>query len=267
MDVRVWRTMDPLIVAAMGGLIILGLTLIYSASATGEWSTGPLVDHPMVRQMFYAVIGFVAMMLAMMLDYRLLGRAAPLLYLLMVIALVAVIVVGQESYGARRWINLPFIQFQPSELAKVVLIITLAKFFADREGSVRSLWTLTLSLVLAAIPMVLVFLQPDVGTMLVIGAIWLGMALMSGIPLRFFGALGLGGLLSLPLIYEFVLHDYQRARIEEFLHPERDPLGRSYNLIQAEISIGSGGILRQGADGRDSDSAQLPARPNHGLHL
>ena len=246
MDVRVWRTMDPLIVAAMGGLIVLGLILIYSASATGEWATGPLVDHPMVRQVFYALIGVVALVLAMMLDYRLLGRAAPVLYLLIIASLAAVLVLGQESYGAKRWLNLPFIQFQPSELAKIVLIITLAKFFADREGSVRSLRTLTLSLGLAVVPMALVFLQPDVGTMLVIGAIWLGMALMSGIPLRFFGMLGLGGLLALPLIYEFLLQDYQRARIETFLDPERDPLGRSYNLIQAEISIGSGGFFGKG---------------------
>ncbi|MCS6801290.1 MAG: rod shape-determining protein RodA [Chloroflexota bacterium] len=246
MDVRVWRTMDPLIVAAMAGLIVLGLVLIYSASATGEWARGPLVDHPMVRQLFYAAIGFGALLLAMMLDYRLLGRAAPVLYALAVLALIAVLVVGQESYGAKRWINLPVVQFQPSEFSKLVLIITLAKFFADREGSVRSLRTLTLSLLLAVIPMGLIFLEPDVGTTLVVGAIWLGMALMSGIPLRYFGILTLAGLIVLPLIYEFALQDYQRARIETFLDPERDPLGRSYNLIQAEISIGSGGFFGKG---------------------
>lgn len=246
MDIRVWRTMDPLIVVAMGGLILLGLILIYSASATGEWGAGPLADHPAVRQAFYAVIGLVALALAMMLDYRLLGRVAPLLYLVAVGALVAVLVFGQETYGAKRWINLPFLQFQPSELAKVVLIITLAKFFADREGSVRTLRTLTLSLALAAVPIVLIFLQPDVGTMLVVLAIWIGMSLMSGIPVRYFGILGIAGLVTLPLIYEFLLQDYQRARIETFFDPERDPLGRSYNLIQAEISIGSGGFFGKG---------------------
>ncbi|MFN8535666.1 MAG: rod shape-determining protein RodA [Dehalococcoidia bacterium] len=238
--------MDPIIVAAMAGLILVGLTLIYSASATGDWASGPLIDHPMVRQAIYAVIGLIALVGAMMLDYRLLGRVAPFLYIAMVLTLVAVIVFGQEAYGAKRWINLPLIQLQPSELAKFALVVTLAKFFSDRESSVRSLRTLVLSLLLAVPPIVLVFLQPDVGTVLVVASIWVGMALMSGIPLRYFGGLGLGGLLSLPVIYQFVLHDYQRARIETFLDPEKDPLGRSYNIIQAEISIGSGGLFGKG---------------------
>ncbi|GIW11488.1 MAG: cell wall shape-determining protein [Dehalococcoidia bacterium] len=249
MDVRVWRSMDPLIVAAVGGLILLGITLIYSASATGEWARGPLVDHPAFRQAIYALVGALALLLMLLLDYRLLGRVAPLIYGLTLLALLLVDLTGQVSYGAKRWIALPFLQFQPSELAKVALIITLAKFFADREGSPHLLRTLVLSLALALPPIVLVFFQPDVGTMLVLLAIWLGMALMSGVPLRYFAGVGLIALLLLPVIYEFGLHDYQRARIEEFLDPSRDPLGRSYNIIQAEISIGSGGLFGKGLMG------------------
>jgi rod shape determining protein RodA len=246
MDIRVWRNMDVLLVAAVAGLVVLGLTLIYSASLTGIAAEGPFLEHPTVRQGAYAIVGLLALIAAMLFDYRLLGKAAPYLYLLMIASLVAVILFGQSTYGAKRWINLPFIQFQPSEFAKLVLVIVLAKFFADREGTVRSIWTLVQSLVIAVPVMALVFLQPDVGTMLVIGSIWIGMALMSGIRLRYFAGLALTGLISLPLIYEFALHGYMKDRIDSFLDPQKDPLGVSYNVIQAEISIGSGGLFGKG---------------------
>lgn len=246
MDTRIWRQIDFIAVGAMLGLITLGLMLIYSASYSGVAADGPVLDHPTTRQAVYAAIGMVILIAVSFLDYRSLGRMAPMLYFAMMLALVSVLVFGESMYGAKRWIDLGFFQFQPSELAKLVLIIVLAKYLSDRQDQIKTFKTFVFSILLILPPIGLIFLQPDVGTLMIIATVWIGLALMSGVAMRYFLSLFGLGLMSLPLLYDIALHSYMRDRIESFLDPQKDPLGVSYNVIQAEISVGSGGLFGKG---------------------
>jgi rod shape determining protein RodA len=178
-------------------------------------------------------------------DYRVIGTLAPLIYAGTVAILGLVLVVGTNLYGAQRWIAVGPFSFQPSELAKVALLICLARFWASREGQAQRLRTLLLSLLIVAVPVVLVFRQPDLGTSLVLLAIWFGIAFAAGASLRWLGGLLLVPLLGFPLVWR-VMHDYMRRRLTTFLAPEKDPLGEGYNLIQARISVGSGGWWGRG---------------------
>ena len=247
--------------AALAALIGFGILLIYSTTLTGDdqfyypTSNTPgefakaieaLIAQPAFRQFMYAVIGLVLLFSITAFDYRVLGRIAPFLYIFMLVSLTAVIVLGSSAYGAKRWIQLPFFQFQPSEAAKLLIIVVLAKYFSDREEKVNSFQTFALSLLLIAPPVVLVFLQPDVGTMLVIGVIWIGMSIMAGVAWRYLLTLGAIGLAALPIAYDILLHSYMRDRIVTFLDPYADPTGAGYNIIQAAIAIGSGGMAGKG---------------------
>lgn len=230
----------------MFGLIGYGLLLIYSSAVSGDAASGPFLEHPTTRQGIYAIAGFVILLLAAGFDYKILGRYAPFLYVTMLLSLGSVLVFGRSIYGAKRWIELPFLNFQPSELAKLIVIIVLARFFADRADRIGEFKTFVLSMMLLVPPVGLIFLQPDVGTLIVVAMIWVGMSIIAGVRLRFMLGLVVLGLIALPKVYDVALHSYMRDRIEVFLNPDLDPLGRGYNVIQAEISIGSGGLMGKG---------------------
>jgi rod shape determining protein RodA len=135
---------------------------------------------------------------------------------------------------------------QPSELAKMMTVVVLARFFAWREARVKSVWTTLGSLVIAGLPAVLVFLQPNLGTAIIFGGIWLGMALVAGTPFWHFAMLGGAALAALPLAGKYLLRDYMHHRLVLFLDPGQDPLGAGYNILQSEISVGSGGFWGKG---------------------
>jgi rod shape determining protein RodA len=164
------------------------------------------------------------------------------LYVIIIALLVVVFVVGETSRGVQRWIGASAIQ--PSEIAKVVIIISLAKLLADRDGEMDKFKNLLLSLGYVLIPMVLIYLQPNLGTALTLGFIWLTMAAMAGIRVLHLGLLTGAGVLASPLAW-FVLQDYMRQRILLFINPQGNP-DDYYNVQQALISIGSGGWLGKG---------------------
>jgi rod shape determining protein RodA len=152
----------------------------------------------------------------------------------------AVLVVGRTSLGAQRWISLgPLGQFQPSEIAKLVIVITLAKHLTDRPGPYQSVWDLVPFLGHVAVPMLLIFKQPDLGTALVYGAIFIGMLYASGARRRDLATLGAGAVILIPILWRF-LKEYQRRRLLAFVHPSLDPLGSGYGIIQSKIAVGSG---------------------------
>jgi rod shape determining protein RodA len=154
--------------------------------------------------------------------------------------LAAVLVVGRSSLGAQRWIGLgPLGQFQPSEIAKLVIVITLAKHLTDRAGPYRSAWELLPFLGHVALPMLLIFKQPDLGTAMVYGAIFVGMLYAAGARQRDLATLGGAGVLLIPILWRF-LKEYQRRRLLAFVHPNLDPLGAGYGIIQSKIAVGSG---------------------------
>ncbi len=214
-----------------------GLVILFSAV---EQQTGPVF-----AQMLRIGVAFVVMFIVAQISPIFLMRLAPWLYIIGVGLLVLVLFVGIEVNGSQRWLRIPgLIQFQPSEIMKLVLPMVLAAYFHDRHLPPRLkhvLW----SLVMIALPVILIARQPDLGTALLIGASGLLVLLLAGIPWRYvFGAIGLG-ILSAPALW-FLLRDYQRQRILTMLDPERDPLGTGWNIIQSKTAIGSGGIFGKG---------------------
>lgn len=239
------RSFDPVLLLSSVALVALGVALIYSASLASYGEVGALT-HPVAKQLLFAIFGIILSLLIAGIDYRLLGYAAKPLYVAALAALVFVLVAGHVEYGARRWIALAGILWQPSEVAKIVTVIVLAKYLADRRQHMDKAATFLLSLAIAAVPALLVFVEPDLGTAVIFAAVWLGMVLMAGARPRHLLALFGLVLALLPFAIALVIDDYQRDRIALFLNPGREPLERGYNMLQAEISIGSGGLFGQG---------------------
>ncbi len=240
------REFDYVLLLASVLLTTYGAMLIYSGSLTVYGSPAAALSHPVSRQVAFAAAGLVAMLAMSRIDYRLFGPLSLTLYVLSVAGLVFVLVAGGSAYGSRRWIQLGGTQVQPSEVAKVVTVIMLAKFFSDNEERMRSLRVFVTSIAIAALPAVLVLLEPDLGSAIVFLVIWFGMALIAGVRrLHMASLLAILTLLA-PIALFALAHGYQKQRIDVWRDPGKDPLGTGFNILQAEISIGSGGLLGQG---------------------
>jgi rod shape determining protein RodA len=217
--------------------------MIYSATYGTE--PGATVDPHVIRQMIYAAVGIGAMVFLVGFDYRLLSNLAVLLYAVAIGTLVFVLVLGRLHYGAQRWVDVGIFQLQPSEPAKLLVAVMLARYFAVNRERVHKLRTVLISLAIAILPFGLTLVQPDLGTGLVFLAIWFGTAYAAGLRWRHIGLLAAGGLAILPLAWQMV-PGYMRARVLIFIDPYSDPLDKGYNIIQATISVGSGGWLGRG---------------------
>ncbi len=239
MDRRIWRQFDWILLGIVVLLIIYGVTMIFSANQNQE----DLKDLWRV-QLIRAGIGLVIVVLVAAIDYRYYASFYKFLYVVMLILLGALFIAAELTAGTLRWLDFSLFPVQPSEIAKIVLIIVTAKILADRDGEMNKLQNLLLSLGLIIPPLVLIYLQPDLGATVILGVVWLIMALMAGIHLFHVGLLGLGTLLVSPVIW-LTLADYQRGRVLLFLDPQSDP-DSYYNIQQALIGIGSGGILGKG---------------------
>ena len=231
------RHFDWILMAAVTLLLTFSVAVIYATTFSGS---GGAADA--IQQAVFAVVGIGLVVVFGVSDYRVFRRVAGSLYAAAIGSLLLVKVIGTTALGATRWINLGFFQFQPSEFTKIVMVIVLAKIFADHQKTLDTPRTFLTSLAYTIVPMLLVASQPDLGTAMVIGATWLGMSIAAGIPKRFF--LWIGGLatVTLPIAWFFIFHDYQKNRILTFVDPARDPLGTGYNVKQAQIAVGSGGM-------------------------
>ncbi len=267
-----WLRFDYLLLIAALGLTAMGMVLIYSATLPPPGQPVPplSIESPVARQIIFALVGLLLMTLMSKIDYRMFEevffrtRAAreriegstqwqrvlasflhPL-YLINVALLVAVLVIGRITHGSQRWISLGFFDLQPSELAKLLVIITLAKYLSDQEEDVHGFGVVVVSLIHVLLPAALIYAQPDLGTAIVLGAIWLGMVIIAGARLRHIFFVVAPSLLAAPVAWLYLLKDYQRERIMVFLDPYRDPLGAGYNPIQSLVSVGSGGLWGKG---------------------
>lgn len=246
MYVRHIRNFDLVLLLSSLALVAYGIILIYSGSLPSYDSATETLANPVARQITFAALGIVVMLLVTRTDYHLWGYAAGALYLLSIGALLFVLVLGDAIYGSRRWIELAGTQVQPSEITKLALIIVLAKYLSDRQERLGELKVFLTSLGIALLPALLVFAEPDLGSAVILLAIWLSMIIIAGA--RSAHILGLAGamLAALPFALIALISDYQRKRIQTFLDPESDPLGSGFNTLQAEIGIGSGGWLGKG---------------------
>ncbi len=214
-------------------------------SATLSWQTGEVAwwDNLVIRQAVYALFGLVLLVAAAMADYRFWGTIGRVVYVGTVALLALVLAMGQVFGGARGWFNLGVLPAQPSELAKVLLILVLARYMSEHD--MRQLRHVLITLGMVAVPAGLIYLQPDLGTALLLVALWTGMVFVAGAHLWHLGLLALSAILAIPVILA-QLQDYMRERIILFFDPSRDPLGAGYNQTQALIAVGSGGWLGQG---------------------
>ncbi|MBU0492987.1 MAG: rod shape-determining protein RodA [Chloroflexi bacterium] len=251
MDIRRWRHFDYILLIVSLILAGYGIAMIYSATLATYGNQELSIDVPVMHQAFFVLVGLILMLVFTTIDYRIYASLYYPLYGLNIFLLVLVLVVG--SLGgmgdSRRWIDLVLFDFQPSEMAKLLLILTLAQYLARRrEQTGRWLsWPALLgSLVHVGVLLPLIFFEPDLGTTLVLVAIWLGMVFVAGAPwwrLLFLGALGV---LAVPFAWLYVLRDYMRERFLVFLNPYLDPWGAGYNYIQSRVSVGGGGLWGQG---------------------
>ncbi|MEX0786751.1 MAG: rod shape-determining protein RodA [Dehalococcoidia bacterium] len=241
------RDFDPVIMLTALALVGLGALLIYSGNLSrfGE----PTVEdfsHPVVRQTAFAIAGVALALVMARLNYRVLGTLSLALYIAAVAVLAFVLIAGDATYGSRRWIDIAGTPVQPSEVAKLVVIITLAKFLSDHQDSIGNLRVFLASLAMAALPTALVFAAPDLGSAVIFAAIWLGMVLVAGARWQHvFGLLAIG-LVCVPFAFVGVVTEYQRERVALWLDPESDPLGAGFQSLQAQIGIGSGGLFGKG---------------------
>ncbi|MCP3733046.1 rod shape-determining protein RodA [Sphingomonas sp. MG17] len=182
------------------------------------------------------------------------------LYGIFLVMLIGVELLGAVAGGSQRWLDLGFIRLQPSEMMKVAIILACAKFYDMLPaGEIRKFGAIWPALAMIAVPAALVMLQPDLGTALMITAGGITVMFLAGVPLRLFIGSGLALAVSVPILVNYVLHEYQRNRVLTFLDPESDPLGTGYHISQSKIAIGSGGIFGKGfLNGTQSHLDYLP---------
>ncbi len=245
---RLILAQDWLAVLLAAILLGTGLSFIYSASWRGE-EMG-IVGSWFRRQIWWAALGTVLATALAAVDYRFWIRTAWWLYLAALGLLALVLVVGTKVYGAYRWLNVFGVLVQPSEFAKVALVVLLARVLGGGALAPRSFGTLAVGLLLMALPFLLILVEPDLGTAMVLVPTTAIMLFAAGAAFRHLAGLallGVGGIgLALSPLGHFLLSDYQHERILTFLDPSRDPLGSGWNALQSAIAVGSGGFWGKG---------------------
>ncbi len=243
--------LDPWLFFLLLTLAMTGLSILYSASGQ---------ELSMVkRQAIHFAIGFVALIGFAQIPPRTFQLLAPWGYLFGCLALIGVLIAGVGAKGAQRWLEIPGLpRFQPSETVKLVLPMMVA-WYMSRQSTPPPLSILAKAAVLIMIPTTMILKQPDLGTSLLISSSGIMVLFFAGMSWRIIGSLMAIIAASAPLMWFFVMHDYQKQRVLTFLNPESDPLGSGWNIIQSKIAIGSGGIDGKGyLQGTQSQLEFLP---------
>jgi rod shape determining protein RodA len=256
--------LDWVMLLAAAALLTLGTVLVWSATAERDLLTGGDSEAFLRRHLVNIAIGLVLAVLVAATDHRWIRILAPLVYAASLLGLVLVLLMGATINGSRSWIVIAGLSIQPAEFAKLAVVLAMALVVAERtEGSwrqeVRHLDVVSM-LGVAALPAVLILLQPDLGTMLVLLATVFGVIAASGAPRRWLVGLGLTGVgVAFVAVSLGVLEDYQLDRFMAFTNPALDPRGAGYNTEQARIAIGNGGLFGQGLfDGSQTKSGFVP---------
>ena len=259
------RRLDWPLVAAIAALVAFGLWAI--AGITRHDVPGD-PDYYAVRQGIYAGVGVVGLVAALLVDPALYRRHHKTIYAAMIGIMVAVILLAPLTRGSKRWIEVGFFRFQPSEFGKLLFVVALAGFLADRAKRLGDPRTTLRVIGLALVPIGLVFLQPDLGTALVYGAALAAILFLAGTPwtqvaglAAAAAAVAVAVLWLLPAVGVPVLKEYQRARLTQFLNPSGDPAGATYNITQSKTAIGAGGVDGRGVAG--ATQTNLDYLPEH----
>ncbi|HAJ28172.1 MAG TPA: rod shape-determining protein RodA [Syntrophus sp. (in: bacteria)] len=223
-------------------ICLIGVMNIYSTGFSLTTAKAPLY----LKQIQWIILGLLLMLITLSIDHRILVQYAYIIHGVAIVTLIFVTFYGYTSHGSQRWLAFGGFSFQPSELIKLTLILSLARYFSDHGTQGRySIKDLLTPFFILLVPFVFVVRQPDLGTALMLLIIFISMILFVGIRIRDLLIAGSSGLFLAPLAW-FFFKDYQKERILTFFDPERDPLGSGYHIIQSMIAIGSGGFLGKG---------------------
>ena len=259
-DVTGTRDYDWWLLAILTTICALGVIEIYSATH------GSSLAGMHMRQVRWLAVGFILMFVLSRLDYHLILDQAPILYLVGIASLIAVLLMGHTRFGAKRWIPVLGEFFQVSELVKLIIIIVLARFFAEVRSEELSLRDLIKAGLLVGLPLGLILKQPDLGTALVLVPMVVVGAFLAGLQWQHAAIFTLAGFLLIgsvffPPVSRHILKPYQRERITSFLHPEEDAKGSGYQLLQSKIAVGSGGFWGKGfGNGSQNQLGYIPVR-------
>ena len=247
-----WKGFDIYLVGA--SLLLAGMGLVTMYSYQGD-------NFFFERQLIWIASAFVIMLLAMIPDYRFLrvGNTTFGLYLFFLFLLVLVLFIGEVTLGAQSRFDLGFFSLQPSDPAKIVLIIVLAKYFSKRHELIGDFRHIVISGLYAMLLFGLVFIQPDFGSAVILFFVWFGMVLVAGIKLKHLAVVFLLGAIAFGGMWQFAFQDYQKARISTFLDPLSDIQGSGYNAYQSTVAVGSGQFIGKGIGyGTQSKLQYLP---------
>jgi rod shape determining protein RodA len=249
---RLYFHIDWLLLAAVVLLSLVDVAMIYSTT----YVTTPIGGHQgpqPVTQLYALGLGLLALLVCLMVDYRVLAEHSLVVYGALVVLLVFVLFKGSTQMGAQRWIPIGPFHLQPSEFGRLGVALILAMFFGENRRGARNTGDLIIGAVFTAIPLLLIAKQPDLGTAVTLLPVFLGVAYLAGLRMRLLGIIAIACLPLGLFAYKFALKDYQRQRIETFLDPSQDPRGAGYQTIQARVTVGSGGLtgkgFRQGTQG------------------
>lgn len=242
---RLYFHIDWPLLAAVLVLCGIGIAMIYSTT----YVTLPSGGHPgtqPVTQFYALVIGLVALLVCLVIDYRVLAEHSLFVYGALLVLLVFVLLKGQTQMGGQRWIPIGPFHLQPSEFGRIGVALVLALWYGENRRGARNPSDLVIGGTLTGVPLLLIAKQPDLGTAVTLLPVFVGVAYLAGLRLRLLGVLALIGVLIAPVAWKFALKDYQRQRIQTFMNPEQDPRGAGYQTIQARVTVGSGGLTGKG---------------------
>ena len=249
------KTDWPLIIVTMC-LSGFGIIVIYSATRTLDTNTNVIV------QSISFAIGIGLLVLLQRFDYEQFKNMIKPIYIISVLMLVAVLIFGiTGDWGARSWIRIGAIGIQPSEFAKICFIITFSYHLSMVEEDINKPLVIFGLILHLSVPVLLIMCQPDLGSMLVFLFMFACMLFAARLSWKYIVPVALGGVISLPFIYKYVLNEYQQKRIQVFFNPDLDPLNRGYNVIQSKIAVGSGQLWGKGyLQGTQNQLGYLPTK-------
>jgi len=253
-DQTQFRNIDWILIGLLILNTLVGIAVIYSSSHY-------LPGNYHLKQLLWMMVSLIALIAFLYLDYNVLVTYSLSFYVICLAILALILIFGRLIAGTKSWIRLDFFQIQPSEITKIALILLLTKVFSDFKARTVPRREGVLSATLVVVPIILIALQPDLGTALSLLPILLGAFILAGMDKRTLILLLIAVVIVGAIGYGFFLKDYQRERITTLVFPEEDPLGSGYHILQSKIAIGSGGILGKGyLKGSQSQLRFLPAR-------
>ena len=251
---RLFFHIDWALLTAILMLVGIGIAMIYSTTYVTLPDGSGHAGREVRTQTYALVLGLIALLAFLLIDYRVLAENSLFLYLGLCGLLLFVLFKGSTQMGAQRWIPVGPFNLQPSEFARLIVALMLAMFFGENRRGARNTSDLVIGGFFCAVPLLLIAKQPDLGTAVTLLPVFFGVAYLAGLRMRLLGIVVLAGVLLAPLAWKFALEPYQKSRIETFLDPSKDAQGAGYQSIQARVTVGSGGLMgkgfRQGTQGQ-----------------